>query len=305
MAIPPISRAPSPSDPVALAHAWHAAGGGLAWLDSSTSEDGSISVVAGCPAEVLKGDIHRDSSRLRAVLQRGVAQGLGGGLFGWVGFDGRFTFGYHESCTVWRHGSGSAAWRAPKAPAGPRLQFVPQVDKDHFCRLVRRAQEYIAAGDIYQVNLSYPWLAEWPPGLAPRDFYLRLRAASPAPYGAFPDLGGTQVFSASPECFLEMQGRRIVTRPIKGTRPRGPTEDLDHALARELATSAKERAELVMITDLERNDLGQVCEYGSVRVTDLLKLERYAQLSVIRIVGVVGRQHAPRGKPGHHCLLDI
>jgi anthranilate/para-aminobenzoate synthase component I len=152
------------------------------------------------------------------------------------------------------------------------------MDRETFCRLVRRAQDYIAAGDIYQVNLSYPWLARWPHGLAPLEFYLRLREASPAPYGAFLDLGGTQVFSASPECFLEMQGRRIVTRPIKGTRPRGLTGEMDLKLAHELEASAKERAELIMITDLERNDLGQVCEFGSVRVTELLKLERYAQV---------------------------
>jgi anthranilate/para-aminobenzoate synthase component I len=152
------------------------------------------------------------------------------------------------------------------------------MERDAFCHLVRRAQEYIAAGDIYQVNLSYPWLAQWPRGLAPLDFYLRLREASPAPYGAYLDLGGRQVFSTSPECFLEMQGRRIVTRPIKGTRPRGSSEEQDIQLAHELAKSAKERAELVMITDLERNDLGQVCEFGSVHVTELLKLQRYAQV---------------------------
>ncbi len=144
--------------------------------------------------------------------------------------------------------------------------------------LVRRAQEYIAAGDIYQVNLSYPWLAEWPRELEPLDFYHRLRVASPAPYSAYLDLAGTQIFSASPECFLSMKGNRILTRPIKGTRPRSLEAQNDAHLRDELLASEKERAELVMITDLERNDLGKVCEYGSVRVTDLLRLESFAQV---------------------------
>ena len=277
-------------EPLALVRAGQAQGSGLVWLDSAMDESRSISVLARDPTEILKGDIWRDADLLRAALRRGADDQLNGGLFGWIGFDGRFTFGVHESCEVWQHDSASGSdgdtrdWRAPTArsstaaEASTPLRFMPQMDKDTFCRLVERAQEYIAAGDIYQVNLSYPWLAQWPRGLEPLDFYLRLRAASPAPYGAYLDLGGTQVFSASPECFLEMHGSRIVTRPIKGTRPRGATDELDRKLAHELATSAKERAELIMITDLERNDLGQVCEYGSVRVTDLLKLERYAQV---------------------------
>jgi para-aminobenzoate synthetase component 1 len=272
-------RASRFSDPVALARARHAECGGLAWLDCATGERGSISVLAAQPREILQGNLRQDSGLLRAALQSGMQENRGsGGLFGWVGFDGRFTFGLHDCRTVWEHGSiTSPAAAASVANLAP-LHFVPQMSRDIFCSLVQRAKDYIAAGDIYQVNLSYPWLADWPDGLDPFDFYLRLRAASPAPYGAFLDLGGTQVFSASPECFLEMQGRRIITRPIKGTRPRGATASVDKALARELETSAKERAELVMITDLERNDLGQVCEYGSVRVLELLKLERYAQV---------------------------
>ena len=165
-------------------------------------------------------------------------------------------------------------WRGESKP--PR--FVPQVDRETFVRRVLQAQEYIAAGDIYQVNLSYPWLAPWPEGADPWIYYESLRRVSPSPFGAFVKLGGATACSASPECFLRMNGRRIETQPIKGTRPRGDDPESDESLANELLGSAKERSELVMITDLERNDLGQVCEYGSVRVTDLLKLERFAQV---------------------------
>lgn len=289
--MPRKTRTPSPPDPIALAREWHTPGGGLVWLDSATSDGNSISVLAKNPVELLKGDLRQDMNMLRTALGRGRREGLTGGLFGWVGFDGRFTFGLYHACSVWQHqaktwkqgkkmsaGRGASRRRNERHDGLASPKFTPQMDRATFCTLVERAQRYISAGDIYQVNLSYPWTAEWPEGLDPLDYYLRVREASPAPYGAFLDLGGVQVFSTSPECFLEMEGRHIVTRPIKGTRPRGATQAEDEALARELASSAKERAELVMITDLERNDLGQVCEFGSVRVTELLKLERYAQV---------------------------
>jgi hypothetical protein len=153
------------------------------------------------------------------------------------------------------------------------VEFRAGLRKDEWIPLVVRAQEYIAAGDIYQVNLTHtlssPWSAD------PTLFYPRLCAASPAPYACFLQLGDTSVLSASPECFLRIDGRRILTRPIKGTRPRSAN---DEAAVRELLASPKERAELVMITDLERNDLGQVCDYGSVHVTALCELQSFAQV---------------------------
>lgn len=110
------------------------------------------------------------------------------------------------------------------------------------------------------------------------DFYAALRHYSPAPYSAYLDLGGRVVASSSPESFLRMSGSHIATRPIKGTRPRRADPNADEKSAYDLITSPKEIAELVMITDLERNDLGQVCDYGSVCVKELLKLERYEQV---------------------------
>jgi aminodeoxychorismate synthase component I len=155
--------------------------------------------------------------------------------------------------------------------------------------MVRRAKEYIAAGDIYQVNLSQKFRADWSGDAL--EFYGALRHCSPAPYAAFIEMEGRALLSSSPECFLRMSGRRIRTRPIKGTRPRLPDPQADERSALDLITSEKEIAELVMITDLERNDLGQVCEYGSVRATDLLKLERFEQ--VFHLVSTVdGRLRA-------------
>jgi anthranilate/para-aminobenzoate synthase component I len=113
---------------------------------------------------------------------------------------------------------------------------------------------------------------------APWEFFQRLQAVSPAPFAAYLDCGTFQIASSSPESFLRLSGRHIRTRPIKGTRPRGADPESDTRLAYELQTSPKEQAELVMITDLLRNDLGRVCEFGSVRVPDLFRLERFAHV---------------------------
>jgi anthranilate/para-aminobenzoate synthase component I len=159
------------------------------------------------------------------------------------------------------------------------LPFVPQVSKATYTSAVRRAQEYISAGDIYQVNLSHPWRAAWPVGREFLPYYLRLREISPAPHAACLNLDGTTIMSASPELFLKMDGRTVTTRPIKGTRPRYPDDPArDVQSARDLLACEKERAELLMITDLERNDLGQVCEYGSVQTPDLWRVESFAQV---------------------------
>lgn len=191
-----------------------------------------------------------------------------GFLGGWFDYHGGFRFGlFREKESPPDFDASSVHWRTAE------IAFRPGVDREEWVRRVKRAHEYIAAGDIYQVNLTHTLSSPWTGEAA--DFYPRLRAASPAPFSCFLRLGDTAVLSASPECFLRIEGRRVITRPIKGTRPRGVDDD---AVARELLASPKERAELVMITDLERNDLGQVCEYGSVQVTGLCELETFAQV---------------------------
>ena len=203
------------------------------------------------------------------LLENALAEGSGGGLAGWFDYDGNFRFGDFS-----RWESAERVFDFPAFGKNPNEDpFGSGLTKEQWMRLVRAAQEYIAAGDIYQVNLTHTLSAPWPGEAA--GFYPRLCAASPAPYACYVRLGDTAVLSASPECFLRIDGRNIVTRPIKGTRPRGGD---DAAAAAELQASAKERAELVMITDLERNDLGQVCDYGTVRVTGLCELQSFAQV---------------------------
>ncbi len=145
--------------------------------------------------------------------------------------------------------------------------------REAYLAAVRRAKEYIAAGDIYQVNLSQR-LSIRTKASAP-DLFLRLGESSPAPFSAYLDTGPFQVLSASPERFLRVDGGHVETRPIKGTRPRGKTPAEDRRLADELVRSEKDNAELAMIVDLERNDLGRVCQYGTVRVSRARGLETF------------------------------
>lgn len=201
------------------------------------------------------------------MLEQALAREGGGGLAGWFDYAGNFRFGDFPDWEVF------AGELPPGEAPAPAPVFTRGLSPAQWGPRVDRAREYIAAGDIYQVNLTHTWSAPWPARAG--GFYPRLRAASPAPFSCYLRLGDTEVLSASPECFLHIEGRRIETRPIKGTRPRGGD---DAAAVRELTASPKERAELIMITDLERNDLGQVCDYGSVRVTGLCELQTFAQV---------------------------
>jgi para-aminobenzoate synthetase component 1 len=138
---------------------------------------------------------------------------------------------------------------------------------------VQRAIDYIHAGDCFQVNLSQRLLHR--ATVPPLELYGRLRERNAAPFAGYFDLGDFVIASASPERFLRVEDGEVETRPIKGTRPRGSTAEEDRRHAEELLSSSKDRAENVMIIDLLRNDLGRVCEYGSVRVPAVCRLESY------------------------------
>jgi para-aminobenzoate synthetase component 1 len=168
--------------------------------------------------------------------------------------------------------SGRAVADSPRpTPAPPQSNFT----RADFESRVSRIRDYIAAGDVYQVNLAQRFQATFTG--SPLALYRRLRARNPAPFGAYLDYDGMAIASLSPERFLRIDAasRLVEARPIKGTRPRGATPAKDDELARELQTSAKDLAENVMIVDLLRNDLGKVCRTGSVTVPRLLALESH------------------------------
>jgi len=182
--------------------------------------------------------------------------------------------------------------------AYPEVAVQSNFAPEDYRKAVARAIEYVYAGDIFQVNLAQRFTADLP--LSPWELYVRLRAVNPAPFAAFLDAGGFQVVSASPERFLLVtptpDGVRVETRPIKGTRRRGSNPAEDAARRRELEESLKDRAELYMIIDLERNDLGRVCRFGTVKVPDRRRVEAYP--TVFHTVATVEGTLRPDVTPG-------
>ena len=181
------------------------------------------------------------------------------------------------------------------------LTWSSKPDRETYIQAVIKAQQWIGQGDIYQVNLARELAStvHWDAITC----YCQLQAMSPAPYSGFINEGSFQILGASPESFLRMDGRHIQTRPIKGTRPRGVDAQEDARLAYELQSSDKERAELLMITDLLRNDLGRVCDYGSVTTPDLMCLERYPQVHhLVSTVEGILRKDVSHLKALYHCF---
>jgi len=153
------------------------------------------------------------------------------------------------------------------------LDLESNFTKEQYMKAVLKAKEHISNGDIYQVNLSQRFHTETDKALF--DIYFVLRSINPAPFAAYLNFGDVEIASASPERFVKVEKRRIQTRPIKGTRPRGKNVDEDLSLKNKLTSSVKDRAENLMIVDLERNDLGRICEYGSVEVTEFMTCEKF------------------------------
>lgn len=161
------------------------------------------------------------------------------------------------------------AWQAPRE--------VREDEPARFLQGVERVHEYLRAGDTFQVNLSRKWSASFDEAPQGAALYARLRAANPAPFAGLLEHGGWALASSSPERLVSVRGKVVETRPIAGTRPRLPGDD-DAARMDELVAHPKERAEHVMLIDLERNDLGRVCVPGSVRVDELMVVESYAHV---------------------------
>ncbi|MFO7953399.1 anthranilate synthase component I [Thioalkalivibrio sp.] len=183
----------------------------------------------------------------------------------------------------------------PEDPPHPHAvpEYVPGWSAEGFQAAVARAQEYIMDGDVMQVvlaqRMSVPFSAP------PLNLYRALRALNPSPYMYYLDLDDHHVVGASPEILVRLEDDRVTVRPIAGTRPRGRTEEEDRALEAELLADPKERAEHLMLIDLGRNDVGRVCEIGSVEVTDTMSIERYSH--VMHIVSNVEGRLAPDHSP--------
>jgi aminodeoxychorismate synthase component I len=167
------------------------------------------------------------------------------------------------------------------SPKRKNIEIVKELTKDQYMDMVKAAKAYIKAGDIFQANLSQRIWSPFDENLS-WSLYLRLRSINPSPFCFYADMGEYILVSSSPERLLRLQGRLAETRPIAGTRPRGADRTEDEIMRAELLLNEKERAEHIMLIDLERNDLGKVCEYGTVHVDELMITEDYSH--VIHIV---------------------
>ncbi len=233
-------------------------------------------IVAGQPAEIWSGNLWEDWRTLEervAAMRNDAGKNSTAFAAGTVDYDGRFEFAFYP-----REQGPNEQSEEQIEPVGAEEwgTFRPETGDEEFMEWVKRAQELIAAGDIYQVNLARRFSCE--PAGDPWAFYQTLREVSPAPFGAFLQQQARTVISSSPECFLQMDEREVITRPIKGTRARIHSRQGDLAHQADLRGSAKEQAELLMITDLLRNDLGKVSAFGSVRVQRLAELESFSQV---------------------------
>jgi aminodeoxychorismate synthase component I len=177
-----------------------------------------------------------------------------------------------------------APWELPGGPGGAGIAIDHDTPEERYTEMVRRAKEYIAAGDIFQANLSLRVSADLQ-GRSPWALYRTLGRINPSPFACYLDMGEYVIAGSSPERLVSVRGRVVETRPIAGTRPRGGDEGEDDAMRRELLLNEKERAEHIMLIDLERNDLGRVCDYGSVNVDEMMITEEYSH--VIHIVSNV------------------
>ncbi len=172
-----------------------------------------------------------------------------------------------------------AQWHRERSRAGKlstKLKVHAGTSRKRFIKSVQRAKEYIAAGDIFQVVLSQR--LDFIPEVAPFDIYRSLRTVNPSPYMYYLRMGESHVLGSSPEMLVRVSGRKLEYRPIAGTHPRGRDEAEDSSLEQKMLHDEKERAEHVMLVDLGRNDLGRVSEYGSVRVKDLMYVEKYSHV---------------------------
>jgi len=251
---------------------------GFCMLDTVDPASGEPrTILAAHPIARIAGRIHEpaDAERLRQAIAILPENAL------WIGgiqYGGAFQFAcYPRPLTI--ADALPESWEKVQPPpiAPARLEpLEAEWSREEYASRVRKAQSYITAGDIYQVNLCQRFESYFEGSAL--ALHLAVRRIAQPRFAAFLPLFGRQVVCGSPELFLRMQGREIETRPIKGTRRRGLHPEEDRQMREELTRSDKEQAELLMITDLERNDLGQVCEYGSVQVEALAQVETHPQL---------------------------
>ncbi|MBI2337014.1 MAG: aminodeoxychorismate synthase component I [Deltaproteobacteria bacterium] len=272
------------------------------WLDSDAMAHphAKLSIVG------VEPEIIFDTKQKLAKLEKHLSSGanplplpFAGGALGFITYEAKFYFVCHRLYWVYDHSRKKSYLLYQNKDAKLKQQWLKKIKKlispvtavknpfalsslrSNFSRktyqqTIQEIIHRIHRGDCYQVNLSQQFKIPFQKNIG--EFYLQLRTVSPAPYMAFINTGTEIILSNSPECFLKIQGREIISRPIKGTRPRGQTKKQDLQLKTELFKSQKDAAELLMITDLMRNDLGKISTPGSVKVPSLKKVETFSNV---------------------------
>ena len=285
------------------------------FLDSSLSgPQARFSYIGFSPAAMVKG---KDLAKLKRAFDKYRCPkgklNFPAGAVGYLGYDGALCFGLYDNLLTIDHEArrlivsspsqgqnhtiAKMLWRKPvhkeHKPFKGKLQFKSNFTKAQFIAAVKKALAHIRNGDIYQINLSHKIevsIPHWEDYADAGAIYGALRQCSPSDHSAYFFDGKQHILSSSPEQFIGLRGRHLHVKPMKGTRPRGKMPQEDARFKEELRTSPKEIAELLMVTDLERNDLGRVCTYGSVNVKAMRTIEEYA--TVFQATSTVeGRLH--------------
>jgi para-aminobenzoate synthetase component 1 len=274
----------------------------LFFLDSSLHRSNDqFSYIGFDPFATMKG---QDLSGLKKLYDKyrlpRHRRGFPAGAVGYFGYDGSLFFGFYDTVLALDHQKHkliitsfskarikdvlrqlNVSTGVKKPFYGRSLHFKSNFTKTGYMKAVRGALEHIRRGDIYQINLSHQIkvsIPHWRRYAEPATIYRNLRHAFPSEFGAYFDDGSQVILSASPERFLKLEKDKVQVKPMKGTRPRGKTKLQDRQLKDRLQQSPKEIAELLMVTDLERNDLGRVCDYASVKVKAMRTIETYASV---------------------------
>ena len=260
---------------------------GLFFLDSSQpGQESKTSYIGHSPVDQIRG---RDLNDLRKVLKKYQRRSGGlsaGGAVGYIAYDGRYCFGIYPHILTFDHSrtptvEAAVSKQDAHVPMASKLKFHSAVGSLQYQQAVKKALQHIHDGNIYQINLARKIeivLKDWPKHGSATAIYEALRRYSPSPFSAYYDDGGQIILSSSPERFLKLSNGIAQIKPMKGTRPRGQNKAADARFKKELLNSPKEIAELLMVTDLERNDLGRVCDYGSVKVKHMRSIEEYAHV---------------------------
>ena len=264
---------------------------GMIFFDSSgdifSKNSRPLSIITALPEKIFKGFLEENRNILSEIIlenQERVSENFSSGaLCGWISYEEYFCFGLYRNFLIYDHRQKQWSqignlrenfYEEEKSISLSLSKWKAQISESQFLEKVEIIQKYIRQGDIYQANLSQKFEADFQ-GSSLFPLYEKMHLSTPSPMSCFSNLGKKTLLCSSPETFLKFENRQVESFPIKGTRPRGENPQLDEKLKKDLLTSEKEKAEILMIIDMQRNDLGKTCEKGSIFVPSIASLQTF------------------------------